>query len=76
MGKNKNKNRDSVSQKERQKKRDKSWKKQEIPQHHLDVELQDMVLRINQQLRCSCGIIYADILACCTSCGKPNPLNA
>jgi len=74
MGKNKNKNRDSVSQKERQKKKEINLKNRDLTPFRCG--LQDMVLRINQQLRCSCGIIYADILACCTSCGKPNPLNA
>ncbi len=74
MGKNKNKKRDWASPKENKKQRDKLWKKPEIPQHHQDVELEDMVLRINRQIRCSCGAIYADILENCTSCDKANPL--
>ncbi len=59
----------------RHKKPDKSWKRESIPTDVLEDELQDMVLRINRQLRCSCGVIYADVLAACTACGKANPLN-
>ena len=76
MSQKKRKGEDNRSGKSRQRKPDKSWKrKDEVPESYLDAELQDMMLRINRQLRCSCGAIYADVLEKCNSCGKPNPLN-
>tara|TARA_A100001201_G_scaffold137815_2_gene128114 strand:+ start:4150 stop:4380 length:231 start_codon:yes stop_codon:yes gene_type:complete len=75
MSKRKQRERADRGDNPRHKKPDKTWKRESVPTQALEDELQDMVLRINKQLRCSCGAIYADVLAACIVCGKANPLN-
>ena len=45
-----------------------------IPEAEIDAELEAMMLRINQQLRCQCGVVYSEHLEACTTCQAPNPL--
>ena len=61
------------NRKQRQRKPDKSWKRESIPESDIDAELEAMMLRINQQLRCQCGIVYSENLEACTTCKAPNP---
>jgi hypothetical protein len=65
---------EDANRKQRQRKPDKSWKRESYSESEIDSELEAMMLRINQQLRCRCGIIYSEHLKACTTCQAPNPI--
>lgn len=59
------------------KREDKSWRANQKPEHDTQDEMEELMLKFNQQFKCKkCQGISSIYAPECTLCGEPNPYPA